>query len=160
MPAIRGKDPYDTPMRGHHPWYECTKRKRDDRREFHSLARAADTLVDQLQTEKEDEARMQRDIIALHQVTVGAAQLMRRQSYWLGGACRMVAIRLRRHQLGDAVGAMPPPPPPTELSPAVLGSRSYLGQRLLAEARLSAHWRSLLVQQIARACHDGEGHLL
>ena len=47
-PAIRGKDPYDTPMRGHHRFYECTKRKRDNRREFHSLTRAADTLVDQV----------------------------------------------------------------------------------------------------------------
>ena len=128
-----------------------------------------------MQTEKEDEARMQRDIIALHQAcarhvhvhgmcmacawhvhgmcmacaagvasaiyppqaSVVAAQLMRRQSYWLGGACRMVAIRLRRHQLGDAVGVMPPPPPPMELSAAVLGSHSYLGQRLMAEARLA-----------------------
>ena len=53
----------------------------------------------------------------LPQVSVAAAQLSRRQSYWLGGACRMVAIRLRRHQLGDAVGAMPPPEPSPEPQP-------------------------------------------
>ena len=158
-PEIIGKDPNEPPSRGHHRYFECTKRKRDNRREFHCLSRAPDALIDELFTEKRDAVRMQNDIIALHQVSVAAAQLSRRQSYWLGGACRMVAIRLRRHQLGDAPGAMPPPPPAVELSPAALGSRSYLGQLLLGEARLAAHWRSLLVQQIARACQDGSGHL-
>ena len=93
-PEIRGKDPYEPPSRGHHRYFECTKRKRDNRREFHSLSRAPDALIDELLTEKRDAARMQHDIIALHQVSVAAAQLSRRQSYWLGGACRMVAIRL------------------------------------------------------------------
>ena len=116
------------PVRAMHRLVHCPRRKKDGAREF-----SAPTLAE-LGNELRNEAATLKLVVDEHAAVVASAKLARRQSYRIGGACRMLTNLRKRQAMRGEEDAAPPPPPAADGTPKFLMSELFKAQRL------ARHW--------------------